>query len=106
MVGVVGVVAMPCMARSNAARNRFVRSMLGSLSQAATAPKSKYSKLQAICAADCAGDWYAIGQRDGRLGATPQADIYASRCGGNVDRARYQEGWQSGDAMRPKTPYY
>ena len=58
------------------------------------------------CAADCAGDWYAIGQRDGRLGATPQADIYASRCGGNVDRARYQEGWQSGDAMRPKTPYY
>jgi hypothetical protein len=58
------------------------------------------------CAADCTGDWYAIGQRDGRLGATPQADIYASRCGGNVDRARYQEGWQSGDAMRPKTPYY
>ena len=34
-----------------------------------------------------------------------QADIYASRCGGNVD-PRYQEGWQSGDAMRPKTPYY
>jgi len=58
------------------------------------------------CAADCGGDWYAIGQRDGRLGATPQADIYASRCSGNVDRARYQEGWQSGDAMRPKTPYY
>jgi hypothetical protein len=58
------------------------------------------------CASDCAGDWYAIGQRDGRLGARPQADIYASHCKGNVDAARYQEGWQSGDAMRPKTPYF
>ena len=58
------------------------------------------------CAADCGGDWYAIGARDGRLGARPQADIYASRCGGNVDSARYQEGWQAGDAMRPKTPYF
>ena len=58
------------------------------------------------CAADCGGDWHAIGARDGRLGATPQADIYASRCGGNVDRARYAEGWEAGNAMRPRTPYY
>jgi hypothetical protein len=57
------------------------------------------------CASDCAGDWYATGQRDGRLGATPQADIYASHCG-QVDRARYAEGWESGNAMRPRTPYY
>src|SRR3546814_11211672 len=48
---VLGVDARPCMAKSKAARNRLVRSMRGSASQAAIAPKSRYSKLQAICAA-------------------------------------------------------
>jgi len=57
------------------------------------------------CASDCGSDWYAIGQRDGRLGAEPQAEIYAARCGGQVDRARYAEGWQSGFEMRPRIPY-
>ena len=55
----------------------------------------------ALNAADCGTDWYATGQRDGRLGASPQADAYAARCG-NVDRARYAEGWDAGWAMRPR----
>ena len=51
---------------------------------------------------DCGSDWYAVGQRDGRLGADAQIENYAARCGGNVDRGRYAEGWQSGFAMRPR----
>jgi hypothetical protein len=51
---------------------------------------------------DCGSDWYATGQRDGRLGADSQVENYAGRCGGNVDRARYAEGWESGWAMRPR----
>jgi hypothetical protein len=54
------------------------------------------------CASDCGPDWYAIGQRDGRLGASSQADAYAARCSVPVDRARYEEGLQSGLAMRPR----
>jgi hypothetical protein len=50
--------------------------------------------------ADCGPDWYAIGQRDGRLGAQPQEQIYAARCGG-VDAVRYREGWQDGFSRRP-----
>jgi len=46
-------------------------------------------------------DWYQIGQRDGRLGASPQADLYASRCGVQPDAARYTQGWQAGFAARP-----
>ena len=53
------------------------------------------------CAADCGPDWYAIGQRDGVLGAQPQDEIYAQRCGG-VDAARYREGWQDGFSRRPR----
>ena len=49
----------------------------------------------------CSADWYQTGQRDGRLGATPQADYYAARCAGAVDRARYQSGWEDGYAQRP-----
>lgn len=54
------------------------------------------------CAADCGPDWYAIGQRDGILGAQPQDEIYARRCGGAVDAARYREGWQDGFGRRPR----
>src|SRR3546814_17692568 len=50
---VLGVDARPCMAKSKAARNRLIRSMRGSASQAAIAPKSRYSTLQALCAAVC-----------------------------------------------------
>jgi hypothetical protein len=50
---------------------------------------------------DCGPDWYAIGQRDGRLGAQPQDEIYARRCGGGVDAVRYREGLQDGYRMRP-----
>jgi hypothetical protein len=53
------------------------------------------------CAADCGPDWYAIGQRDGRLGAY-QAEIYARRCSVTVDTGRYEEGWQEGFAQRPR----
>jgi hypothetical protein len=41
-------------------------------------------------AADCGPDSYAVGQRDGILGAQPQEEIYAGRCGA-VDAARYRE---------------
>jgi predicted small secreted protein len=50
---------------------------------------------------DCGGDWYAIGQRDGRLGATPQAELYARRCS-TVNAARYGEGWREGFSQRPR----
>ncbi len=50
---------------------------------------------------DCGSDWYAIGARDGRLGAQPQAEYYASRCAAPVDRALYASGWQDGFAQRP-----
>ena len=55
---------------------------------------------------DCGSDWYSIGQRDGRIGAESQADGYAARCSGQVDRARYQEGLQAGLAMRPRVPSF
>jgi hypothetical protein len=54
------------------------------------------------CATDCGPDWFAVGQRDGRIGADSQIENYAARCGGSVDRARYAEGLQSGAAMRPR----
>ena len=53
-----------------------------------------------LSAADC-GDWYAIGARDGRLGATPQAQSYATRCGVAVDEKRYSDGWRDGYSQRP-----
>lgn len=58
----------------------------------------------AVTAADCGPDWYAIGARDGRLGARPQAEFYAARCAGPVDTARYMNGWQAGVYERPIPP--
>ena len=52
-------------------------------------------------AADCGPDWYAVGQRDGILGAQPQEEIYAGRCG-TIDAGRYREGWQDGISRRPR----
>lgn len=74
------------------------RTSLSALAAAAFA-----ATLLAGCAtsADCGSDWYAVGERDGRLGAQPQGDYYASRCAGPVDRARYASGWQAGYAQRP-----
>jgi hypothetical protein len=54
-----------------------------------------------VGAADCGPDWYAVGQRDGILGAQPQEEIYAARCS-SVDAARYREGWQDGISRRPR----
>lgn len=63
--------------------------------------------LAAGCAGiDCNSDWYAIGQRDGRIGAESQAERYAAQCGAQVDRARYAEGLQAGFAMRPRVPSF
>ena len=58
--------------------------------------------LLAGCAtgADCGPDWYAIGQRDGRINAGPQAERYAARCSVPVDRARYDEGYREGMSQR------
>ena len=55
---------------------------------------------------DCSSDWYGIGQRDGRLGADSQAERYAARCSGQVDRQRYEEGLSAGLAMRPRIPSF
>jgi len=52
------------------------------------------------CAVDCASDWHAVGQRDGRLGAIDQSSSYQRSCSG-VDTAQYQEGWREGFSHRP-----
>lgn len=51
--------------------------------------------------ADCGKDAYGLGERDGRLGATPQGAQYANACG-NFDGARYMEGWREGYDRRPR----
>jgi len=53
---------------------------------------------------DCTADAYALGERDGRLGATPQAELYAQRCGAAPDREKYEAGWGAGRAQRPTPP--
>jgi len=55
----------------------------------------------AATAADCGPDWFAVGARDGRLGAQPQAEFYAARCAAPVDAARYSDGWRAGYDQRP-----
>jgi hypothetical protein len=50
---------------------------------------------------DCGPDWYAVGQRDGLMGAAPQEHSYSARCPVPVDPARYREGWKDGYARRP-----
>jgi hypothetical protein len=66
--------------------------------------------LVAACAGggskDCSSDWFEIGSRDGRLGAEPQPEAYEKRCGTQIDRARYQEGWSAGNARRPRVPSF
>ena len=53
-------------------------------------------------AADCGPDWYGIGRRDGTLGAQPQVEAYARRCGVEVDRESYRRGWEEGIYLRPR----
>jgi hypothetical protein len=61
------------------------------------------SAIMAGCAGvDCSSDWYSTGQSDGRIGADSQAERYAAHCSGQIDRQRYEEGRQSGLAMRPR----
>jgi hypothetical protein len=57
--------------------------------------------LGACTTLDCGPDWHATGQRDGRLGAQPQAEFYAQRCGTPGDSGSYLRGWQDGLRMRP-----
>jgi hypothetical protein len=54
-----------------------------------------------LSSAECGADAYALGQRDGRLGASPQAELYAQRCGIAPDRAQYDAGWRAGYSQRP-----
>ncbi len=77
------------------------KQMLFALRFIAAAACSVIASGCAVTAVDCGADWYAIGARDGRLGAQPQAEFYAARCGGQVDTARYVNGWQDGFAGRP-----
>ena len=53
------------------------------------------------CAVNCGSDWRQVGLNDGRIGADSQLERYAAACSG-VDRARYEEGWREGFAMRPR----
>jgi len=52
-------------------------------------------------AADCGPDWRSIGERDGRMNASPQVQNYAARCGVPVDAAAYEEGYRAGYSARP-----
>ena len=54
-----------------------------------------------ISSTDCGTDATALGARDGRLGASPQAELYEQRCGAPIDREKYQAGWRSGYGQRP-----
>ena len=57
----------------------------------------------AVSAADCGPDWRAIGERDGVLGAQPQIERYAAKCGGVIpDAKRYDEGYRDGFGRRPR----
>jgi hypothetical protein len=62
---------------------------------------SAYCALLSGCAVNCGADWREVGLNDGRIGADLQVERYAASCGG-VDRARYEEGWREGFAMRPR----
>ena len=55
-----------------------------------------------ITGSDCGADPFELGQRDGRLGATPQAELYEQRCKAPVDRAKYESGWRDGFSKRPR----
>lgn len=57
-----------------------------------------------LSSVDCTTDAYSLGARDGRLGATPQAELYAQRCGTAPDLQKYNEGWAAGRAQRPTPP--
>ena len=54
--------------------------------------------------ADCSTDAYSLGARDGRLGATPQAELYARRCGVAPNLEQYNAGGEAGRAQRPTPP--
>ena len=56
--------------------------------------------LLAGCAGDCGPDWFALGQRDGIMNAGSQAGHYAARCSGQVDTAKYEEGYSDGLSRR------
>jgi hypothetical protein len=64
--------------------------------------RHRRNTLAACCSVDCGPDWFAVGQRDGRINAgEQQIERYAARCGGPVDRQRYLEGYRDGFDQRP-----
>lgn len=54
--------------------------------------------------ADCGGDWFNVGKRDGRMAFGSQIERYAERCGVPVDVERYEAGYNAGLAERPRYP--
>ena len=56
------------------------------------------------CAVNCGSDWREVGANEGRLGADLQVERYSATCTG-FDRARYEEGWREGSAMRPRLQF-
>jgi hypothetical protein len=48
---------------------------------------------------ECSSDSFALGRRDGVLGAQMQQN--GARCGAQFDQARYAEGWRAGISARP-----
>ncbi len=66
-----------------------------------TAERGEVAGDASFSSSECGADPYALGQRDGRLGATPQAEFYAQRCGTAVDGVKYEAGWRAGYSERP-----
>ena len=49
---------------------------------------------------DCATGSFELGQRDGILAASSQAERYAAACGGSFEATRYSQGYADGFARR------
>jgi len=71
-----------------------------SLVQAASVPACAVLVAGCGTLSDCGGDWYDVGQRDGRVGTFAQPDLYARRCPA-VDVERYNAGYRAGISGRP-----
>ena len=57
-----------------------------------------------VITAQCGGDPYAMGERDGRIGVMSQDQVYAAYCGARFDAERYRAGWRDGNDQRPAAP--
>jgi hypothetical protein len=53
----------------------------------------------ASAGSECSSDAFALGRRDGVLGAQMQQT--GARCDAQFDQARYADGWRAGISARP-----